>query len=205
MDKKREQIIAGALRRFSHYGINKTTMNEIADDLAMSKPSLYYYFPDKSAIIFAVAEKIIGEYLAYVKSIFDKKMDYAAAMTSLIDYRYTFMKKYFMLHLGEMDNEPLKDEKLMALVQDLRVKEEELITNVLEIAKKEGKLVIKDSNIIADLFLDSLMGLRLFLHLQKCVFPDQDAFEKLYQKQKHLCEIFIKGITNQNYGAKDIK
>lgn len=47
-DKKREQIIEGAIKRFSHFGINKTTMNDIAEDLAVSKPSLYYYFPIKN-------------------------------------------------------------------------------------------------------------------------------------------------------------
>ncbi len=40
-DKKRDVIIEGAIKRFIHYGINKTTMNEIAEDLSVSKPSLY--------------------------------------------------------------------------------------------------------------------------------------------------------------------
>jgi AcrR family transcriptional regulator len=48
-DKKRDVIIEGAIKRFIHYGINKTTMNEIAEDLSVSKPSLYYYFPDKNS------------------------------------------------------------------------------------------------------------------------------------------------------------
>lgn len=53
-DKKRELIIEGAIKRFIHYGINKTTMNEIAEDMSVSKPSLYYYFPDKTSLILGV-------------------------------------------------------------------------------------------------------------------------------------------------------
>ncbi|MGI8637960.1 MAG: TetR/AcrR family transcriptional regulator, partial [Segetibacter sp.] len=41
-DKKRDVIIQAAQKRFSHFGVDKTTMNEIADDLSISKASLYY-------------------------------------------------------------------------------------------------------------------------------------------------------------------
>ena len=58
-DRKRGLILDGAIKRFSHFGINKTTMAEIAEDLSVTKPALYYYFPDKQSIIVAVADKII--------------------------------------------------------------------------------------------------------------------------------------------------
>ena len=44
-DEKRSRILEVAKRRFSHYGLAKTTMAEIAKDLAFSKALLYYYFP----------------------------------------------------------------------------------------------------------------------------------------------------------------
>ncbi len=62
MDKKKEQIIEGAIKRFTHYGISKTTMNEIAEDLSVSKPSLYYYFPDKGSLVLGVISKIFSDY-----------------------------------------------------------------------------------------------------------------------------------------------
>ena len=58
-DKKREAIIEAAKKRFSHFGVGKTTMNEIADDLSISKASLYYYFPDKLNLYAAVLQTII--------------------------------------------------------------------------------------------------------------------------------------------------
>ncbi|WP_262496286.1 TetR/AcrR family transcriptional regulator [Daejeonella oryzae] len=44
-----------AIKRFCHFGISKTSMAEIAEDLSMSKTAMYYYFPDKQNIILAVA------------------------------------------------------------------------------------------------------------------------------------------------------
>ena len=73
IDKKRELIIEGAAKRFIHYGINKTTMNEIADDLSVTKPSLYYYFPDKSSLVHGVIDKIFSDYFDVLgKDLFSK-------------------------------------------------------------------------------------------------------------------------------------
>ena len=74
-DRKREVILEKAILRFSHFGIQKTTMNEIADDLSMSKPSMYYYFPDKSALILAVVERIIAEYQERLALLFEDVQD----------------------------------------------------------------------------------------------------------------------------------
>jgi len=61
-DQKREAIIEAALKRFAHFGVAKTTMTEIGNDLAISKASLYYYFPDK-----------INLYAAFLKTIIEKR------------------------------------------------------------------------------------------------------------------------------------
>lgn len=59
-EEKIENILEAATKRFAHFGVDKTTMNEIADDLGISKASLYYYFPDKLNLFAATLKKIIG-------------------------------------------------------------------------------------------------------------------------------------------------
>ena len=56
-EDKRNNILEIAQKRFGMYGLAKTTMQEIANDLGMSKGSLYYYFPDKERLYAAVLEK----------------------------------------------------------------------------------------------------------------------------------------------------
>lgn len=53
-DSKVVIILEAARKRFAHFGISKTTMNEIAADIGMSKASLYYYFPDKEKLFVAL-------------------------------------------------------------------------------------------------------------------------------------------------------
>src|ERR1700733_14021802 len=67
-DVKKEKILEAAHHRFLHFGYSKTTMNEIAGDLSMSKALLYYYFPDKSQLYVAVMRKVAGEYLKSLAS-----------------------------------------------------------------------------------------------------------------------------------------
>src|SRR5664279_3076944 len=59
-------IIEASQRRFGLYGIEKTSMREIADDLKLSKASLYYYFPDRESLYKAVVEKEQREFIAKI-------------------------------------------------------------------------------------------------------------------------------------------
>ena len=63
MSVKHEHIVEAAIKRFSHFGIHKTTLAEIADDTGISKPSLFYYFNYKRILLEAVGRKIINEFL----------------------------------------------------------------------------------------------------------------------------------------------
>jgi AcrR family transcriptional regulator len=46
----REKIIKTALKHFATKGYEKTTLNEIAKELGISKPAIYYYFKSKQEL-----------------------------------------------------------------------------------------------------------------------------------------------------------
>jgi len=50
--RRRDEILASALRTFREKGYYGTTLEEIAGNLGLRKTALYYYFPDKEAILF---------------------------------------------------------------------------------------------------------------------------------------------------------
>ena len=54
---KEQTIVDAAAKRFRHYGIGKTTMQEIAQDAGIAVGTLYLYFANKDALVVACAEK----------------------------------------------------------------------------------------------------------------------------------------------------
>jgi len=202
VDMKKEQIVAGAIKRFSHFGINKTTMTEIADDLALSKPALYYYFPDKQHLITAVADKIITEYLKEVEESFQKIADPETAMLNLIDLRKNFVRKYFMLHISDEHSDVyLKDAPLVELILKTKEKEVSIVSRVLQKGINSGQFRSLDTVKTASLFLEILRGLRASTRIEKMLFPDEASFAELLEKQKEAAAIFLNGIKNHPKGV----
>lgn len=47
----RSVVLETAARLFNVRGFDRTSMNDIAEELGVTKPSIYYYFPSKDAIL----------------------------------------------------------------------------------------------------------------------------------------------------------
>lgn len=65
----REEIRGAATRLFGVRGLGAVTLQEIADELGMSKAALYHYFPNKDALVRAIFEdwaRIGGDRIAAV-------------------------------------------------------------------------------------------------------------------------------------------
>ncbi len=198
MDKKRELIIQGAIKRFIHYGINKTTMNEIADDLSVSKPSLYYYFPDKASLIHSVVNKIVADYFEVLHK--EKpKSSLEATLSGILTIKHKFFQKYYMLHFSFGTIDPTYNtEKLKELITDLKNQELQFYTAHLQRAMDKGEIAMADSTQLAELYLQSLAGITSLcvMNGNKELMPNKKVLKLLNEKQMQLSEIFIKGIKS---------
>jgi AcrR family transcriptional regulator len=198
MDKKKEQIIEGAIKRFTHYGINKTTMNEIADDLSVSKPSLYYYFPDKGSLVFGVINKIFNDYFELLEK--EKPLPtLEASFSSILEIRHRFFQKYYMLHLSFGTVEATYNTaELRDLILFYKNKDLEFHAAHLQKAMDEGEIDVADSRDLAELYLQSLAGITSLcvMNGNKELLPNKKSLKLLYEKQQQLSKIFIKGLKN---------
>src|ERR687898_299399 len=93
-DLKKNLIIDAAQKRFAHFGVGKTTMNEIADDLSISKASLYYYFPDKLNLYAAVLQTITETGARSDDDELQKMADPFKAISYFLEKRTDFIVKY---------------------------------------------------------------------------------------------------------------
>lgn len=196
-DKKREQIIEGAIKRFIHFGINKTTMNEIADDLSVSKPSLYYYFPDKSSLILGVVEKIYSDYFETISKERMEHSDIEIMIPRLIEVGHKYFQKYYMLHLsGGSPDASLNSAALRNFLDKMQSNILQFYTEIFEEAAKTGQIDEQDSVKTADLYMASQNGLTslCIMHGNKELFPGKKELKTTLEKQISLAKIFIKGL-----------
>jgi AcrR family transcriptional regulator len=198
-DKKRELIIEGAIKRFIHFGINKTTMNEIADDLSVSKPSLYYYFPDKTSLIIGVLDKIFSDLFDILTKEYEEDEPIEKTLLNLIEVGHRFFQKYYMLHLsGGSPDASLNSVEVKTHIMEMKKRNHGLFAKIFQKAAEKGEIENTEVDKIADLYLSSQTGITSLCIMQgnKDLFPGKKELKIMLEKQTHLCKIFLRGIRN---------
>ncbi|RYY40454.1 MAG: TetR/AcrR family transcriptional regulator [Chitinophagaceae bacterium] len=196
-DQKREGILEAAIRRFAHFGVAKTTMNEIAADLSISKALLYYYFPDKMSLYAAVLEHISGLDRVRHEAELAAEDDPIRAIERYLEIRTEFILKYYQVleHLKTYTPANLP-EPLLRIFDQLRKLELDRIAAIMEKGKKSGLFRIDQARKTGELYFDFLDGFRQSqLALQPNIFPDKKQFTALLKREKEFSRIFMNGLT----------
>lgn len=196
-DIKREKILEASYQRFLHYGYSKTTMNEIAGDLAMSKALLYYYFPDKSQLYVAVMRKLANEFISMLRDRVAQATDLLTAFKAQIDTHHEFMVNNYNF----FDFFRLNDQNLPATIWEIigEIHQTEIDQLSAALTRDMAKKLIKpidDPAAMIDLILDALHGVRVrSMSHKKTGFPLREHMEEIYQKRLLLIDIFVKGLA----------
>ncbi|TKB96194.1 TetR/AcrR family transcriptional regulator [Pedobacter cryophilus] len=196
-DQKREQIIEGALKRFAHFGLNKTTMNEIANDLSLSKSLLYYYFPDKINLYAAVLSKVFTEITSQVDAKLANETSPEAALKIYIETRQNFIEKYFpILDFNKFANIE-KYQDLKVILDQSNASEINHLKEIIEIGIKSNTYLVEDATYTANLLFDALQGLRKFYMSSSNIQfgVDRAYLDMISRRQKEIVYIFLKGLS----------
>jgi AcrR family transcriptional regulator len=151
--KRRDAILTAGRKIILNVGLRAATMEAIAAEAGVAKPTLYKYFPDKAAIYDALAEAVIEE----MKLGFDDALAREGTAAVRIAAALTAKKKFvFKLlhsspHAAELGGEDAADglEKVVAFERYV----EGEVTRVLEEAGR------KDARPMAQLLLACALGI----------------------------------------------
>jgi AcrR family transcriptional regulator len=195
-EEKISEILLAAQKRFGLYGYGKTAMHEIAEDLGISKASLYYYYPDKESLFRAVFEKEMQEFINQLHKTIDLSDDAEELFYAFINMRMNTLRSF--INLGRASLDEFKGIK--NIVKDLwtyfREKEKDEIRRILVKGMKKGLFEIQNKDEIAVLFLDALRGLsHIYMRSKDMSQLNEEDFQFLTNRIRQFTEIFIKGIT----------
>lgn len=195
-DIKREKILEAAYQRFLHYGYSKTTMNEIAGDLSLSKALLYYYFPDKSQLYIAVMRKLAGEYIQNLENELKQFDTLKEAFAAQVDLQHNFIvKNYNFFDFFRVNEQNLPD-TIWEIITEIRQAELVLLSTAIRVEEKKGRMKpVENPEQIVDLLIDALHGVRVSaVSHKKVMFPQKEHLEEIHTKRLLLLDIFIKGL-----------
>jgi TetR/AcrR family transcriptional repressor of mexJK operon len=195
-DIKREKILEAAYQRFLHYGYSKTTMNEIAGDLSLSKALLYYYFPDKSQLYIAVMRKLAAEYIQDLENKLNTFDNLKEAFVSQINIQHNFIvKNYNFFDFFRVNEQNLPD-TIWEIITEIHQAEMLLLSSAIKTEAGKGHIKPVDNpEQIVDLLLDALHGVRVSaVSHKKVMFPQKEHLDEILIKRLLLLDIFIKGL-----------
>ena len=197
-DIKKEKILEAAYQRFLHYGYSKTTMNEIAGDLSMSKALLYYYFPDKSQLYVDVMRKLANEYLGILENKVNAHTDLKDAFEAQINAQHEFIVSNYNFFDFFRLNEQNLPEIIWDIINQIHKTEIYLLSNSIRSEIVKGKISIIDNpEQVVDLLLDALHGVRVgAMGHKKIGFPRKEHLEEIHTKRLMLINIFLKGLIH---------
>jgi AcrR family transcriptional regulator len=193
---KENLILEVAQKRFGQYGVEKISMQEIANDLKLSKASLYYYFPDKESLYKAVVEKEQNEFITSITERILSIKEPDLLLREYVNARLSYFRS--LLNLSRLRLEAYSDLKpvfreTMILFKE---KEKEIIIKIFNDGIIKGIFFIEDPEKTASLFLDLLKGLRIsVVNDKKTLFIDQEEYDRLLNITIEFTDIFIKGLS----------
>lgn len=188
-------ITEAAQKRFGLFGVEKTSMREIADDLKLSKASLYYYFPDKESLYKAVVEKEQQEFIAKISERILRIEEPEQLLREYAVSRLSYFRT--LLNLSRLRLEAYSDIKpvFRETISKFKEKEKEIVAKIFDKGVSAGIFAIRDTYQAASLFLDLLRGLRVSVVNDKItLFIEQEEYDSLLEKTIAFIDIFIKGL-----------
>lgn len=152
MDKKesvKRQIGKVAKECFLKYGLEKTTLDDIAKAMGLNKSSLFYYYKNKEALFLDVAIAEGEEYLKNLQEKTLKKKSTEAMVLFYIEERFNYYKT--ILNLNRITPETLHKmlPGFLELYEKVMLKEIEFLTSLLKEGVKKKEIYKTDPKKLA--------------------------------------------------------
>lgn len=130
---RQEEIIRAAAKRFARHGFNKTTLEEIARDVRIGKPTIYHYFKSKDDLFYSSITFQSSQFIEDIKAIFNNQdLPVGARLLEYFAFKESVHQRYSLLYdlmLSLFQNDSLEKER--EILKNLLKNEEEVVGLIL--------------------------------------------------------------------------
>ncbi|MBV9231336.1 MAG: TetR family transcriptional regulator [Chloroflexi bacterium] len=108
MNRRRREVLAVATRLFAEVGYEATTLEMIADELALSKPGLYYYIKSKEDVLVQIHQDVVQNVMDQVQASITPEMPPDERLWRLIVVHAITLcshpaRQIFLLYRGQLN------------------------------------------------------------------------------------------------------
>ncbi len=184
---KTDAIITAAARLISENGVGGTSLDDVADKLGVTKPSVYYYVNSKEELIFLCHMRIVEQQTLAV--------DRAIATSGTgADKIKAFIRTYAQFVWSPDSGLPRlwQDSSLNAKrrkeVNKAYLKQAKRIGALIDGGKKDGSLFPHDSEIVERALVSSILWVPIWYNEQSLPYDREKLLEMII-------ELFFTGLT----------
>ena len=173
----REQILDAAEKRLWHFGLKKTTIDEVASDAGVGKGTVYLYFESKEDIAIAIMARYKEDILLEQTEIArDRKLSPGERLHSVVSI--PIMRAYTKCNANPQAMEVIIMLKphLAQRMQPYSEQEVALIAEVIEDGNQQGIYKVADTMTVARTVKRATSG---FLPPYPCVSDEQEIEREL--------------------------
>ncbi|MBB6446590.1 TetR/AcrR family transcriptional regulator [Bacillus benzoevorans] len=145
MIRKKEQILTSAIEIINRRGYTGTTMEEIAAELFMTKGSLYYYFKNKSDLLYQCHQFVVFQAIKDLEEILNSEGTAAEILTKMVAIHIEYAieeKETFNLI---MESKQFFNQEQLELVQKLWKNYEQLFAKIISRGIRNGEFQTKEA------------------------------------------------------------
>jgi TetR/AcrR family transcriptional regulator len=205
-DRRIQSILTAAKKVFFSKGYQKSTMDEIAFEAEISKPTIYQYFRTKDELYSALMLPFLEEFGAHFENI-GKKLDarrYTTGKSIIKDFFKAFLKSYesapdslrvantFFQH-ADLINELSQDTR--TAISNKGRYDFELARGILDKAISQGLIKKIDPYALSDIIWGLLLGVTQVMDMKATKHTDSEKYLKstLAEAEKLIaCAIVLK-------------
>lgn len=194
--EKLDFILDAAKKMFGRYGVEKTTMDEIARMARVAKATIYNYFGSKDRVYMEVLRREVHEIVAGISSSAEKEFHPADKLSACVKAKFRYMRH--AINVLNLDREGI--EKLLPRTENIRnelfEREVSIILSILREGVKKGVFQINNDILAARAIAHALRGFELNWLVQ-------ESEEQIEYYLDELMSILSYGVMYEKRGHKE--
>jgi TetR/AcrR family transcriptional regulator, biofilm operon repressor len=194
-DQVKQNIGKAAMECFVKFGLDKTTLDDIAKKIGLNKASLYYYYKNKEDIFLETAIKEGEDYIASLQSKALLKKGIENQVWFYLDSRFNYYIN--VLNMNRVSVETLNKilPKFFELYDAMMKQEIKFLSKILKKAVQEGQIVKTNAENIASVLIHISDALKHSLEQQAILKREAEInYTVSLHDMRFLVSLIFKGL-----------